>query len=63
MDQAIADKLAVIIDEAVNDPSYVEFLASKGEIPNVVKGEALRTRLQNEYDALAKVSKALGLGQ
>jgi tripartite-type tricarboxylate transporter receptor subunit TctC len=63
MDQAIVDKLAAIIDEAVNDLSYVEFLASKGEIPNVVQGEALRTRLQNEYDALAKVSKALGLGQ
>jgi tripartite-type tricarboxylate transporter receptor subunit TctC len=63
MDQAIVDKLAAIIDDAVNDPSYVEFLASKGEIPNVVKGDALRTRLENEYDALAKVSKALGLGQ
>lgn len=57
----IVAKLADIIDEAVNDPSYVEFLATKGEVPNVVKGEALGARLQSEFDALAEVSKALGL--
>ncbi len=61
MDPAIVEKLADVIDEAVNDPSYVEFLATKGEVPNVVKGDALRARLQSEYDALAEVSKALGL--
>lgn len=61
LDQAIVDKLAGVIEEAVNDPSYVEFLATKGEVPNVVKGEDLGNRLQSEYDALAEVSKALGL--
>lgn len=61
LDQAIVDKLADVIDEAVNDPSYVEFLATKGEVPNVVKGEELGARLQQEYDALAEVSKNLGL--
>ncbi|MEM5543666.1 tripartite tricarboxylate transporter substrate binding protein [Sulfitobacter sp. AS92] len=61
LDQAIIDKLANVIDEAVNDPSYVEFLATKGEVPNVVKGEELSARLQAEYDALAEVSKNLGL--
>lgn len=61
LDPAIADKLAEIIDAAVNDPSYVEFLKTKGEIPNVVKGEALQERLQSEFDALAEVSKSLGL--
>lgn len=61
MDPAVVEKLANVIDEAVNDPSYVEFLATKGEVPNVVKGDALRARLQSEYDALAEVSKALGL--
>lgn len=61
LDPQIAAQLAEVIDEAVNDPSYVEFLATKGEIPNVVKGEALGARLQSEYDALAEVSKALGL--
>lgn len=61
MDPAIVDKLADIIETAVNDPGYVEFLATKGEIPNVVKGEALGQRLQDEYDGLAEVSKALGL--
>ena len=40
---------------------YVEFLATKGEVPNVVKGEDLGKRLQNEFDGLAEVSKALGL--
>ncbi|MCJ7874605.1 tripartite tricarboxylate transporter substrate binding protein [Phaeobacter sp. J2-8] len=61
LDQAIVDKLAEVIDAAVNDPSYVEFLATKGEVPNVVKGEDLGARLQTEYDALAEVSKNLGL--
>ncbi|HAC47924.1 MAG: tripartite tricarboxylate transporter substrate binding protein [Sulfitobacter sp.] len=61
LDQAIVDKLADMIDEAVNDPTYVEFLATKGEVPNVVKGEDLGKRLQGEYDALAEVSKNLGL--
>lgn len=50
-----------MIDEAVSDPSYVEFLATKGEVPNVIKGEDLGVRLQQEYDALAEVSKNLGL--
>ena len=35
----------------------------KGEIPNVVTGAALTARVQGEYDALAKVAKALGLSQ
>ncbi|MEM6566728.1 MAG: tripartite tricarboxylate transporter substrate binding protein [Pseudomonadota bacterium] len=61
IDEAIVAKLADIIENAVNDPGYVEFLATKGEIPNVVKGEALGQRLQDEYDGLAEVSKALGL--
>ncbi|MBM1816327.1 tripartite tricarboxylate transporter substrate binding protein [Pseudosulfitobacter pseudonitzschiae] len=61
MDPAVVEMLANVIDEAVNDPSYVEFLATKGEVPNVVKGDALGARLQSEYDALAEVSKALGL--
>ncbi|SOC06493.1 tripartite tricarboxylate transporter substrate binding protein [Stappia indica] len=63
LDQAIVDKLAAVIDEAVNDPSYVEFLASKGEVPNVVKGAALGERLKAEFDALAVVSKNLGLAK
>lgn len=62
MDPAIVEQLATIIDEAVNDPAYVEFLATKGEVPNVVTGAALGARLQAEFDALAAVSKALGLG-
>ncbi len=61
LDPAIVEKLAAVIDEAVHDPSYVEFLATKGEVPNVVKGDALGDRLQSEYDALAEVSKRLGL--
>ncbi len=61
LDPAIVAQLADVIETAVNDPSYVEFLATKGEVPNVVKGEALGARLQDEYDALAEVSKRLGL--
>lgn len=61
LDPEIVIKLAAVIDEAVNDPSYVEFLATKGEVPNVVKGDELGARLQQEYDALAEVSKNLGL--
>ncbi len=61
LDPSIVAKLADTIEEAVNDPSYVEFLATKGEVPNVVKGEDLGARLRAEYDALAEVSKNLGL--
>lgn len=61
LDPAIVNKLADIIETAVNDPGYVEFLATKGETPNVVKGDALGQRLQDEFDGLAEVSKALGL--
>jgi tripartite-type tricarboxylate transporter receptor subunit TctC len=61
LDPEIVAMLADTIEEAVNDPGYVEFLKTKGEVPNVVKGDALGARLQSEYDALAEVSKALGL--
>ncbi|APE44451.1 Bordetella uptake protein [Sulfitobacter alexandrii] len=62
LDPAIAERLAAALETTVNDPSYVEFLATKGEIPNVVTGDALAERLRNEYDALAKVAEKLGLG-
>lgn len=61
MDPAIVEQLADVIEAAVNDPGYIEFLATKGEVPNVVKGDDLGKRLQDEYDGLAEVSKALGL--
>jgi len=61
LDPAIVRKLADIIETTVNDPGYVEFLATKGETPNVVKGDDLGARLQAEFDGLAAVSKALGL--
>lgn len=61
MDPAIVTVLADIIETAVNDPSYVEFLATKGEVPNVVKGADLGARLNAEFDALSEVSKGLGL--
>ena len=63
MDPAIAETLASVISESVNDPSYVDFLATKGEVPNVVTGADLAARLQSEYDALAAVSSALGLNK
>ena len=63
MDPEIVEMLGAIIQTAVNDPSYVEFLATKGEVPNVVLGEDLGARLQAEFDALAAVSASLGLGQ
>ncbi|MEI4260141.1 tripartite tricarboxylate transporter substrate binding protein [Roseovarius sp. D0-M9] len=62
LDTAIADRLVAAIETTVNDPSYVEFLATKGETPNVVTGDALTQRLNAEYDGLAKAAKALGLG-
>ncbi len=54
-------RIESIIEASVNDPGYVEFLATKGEVPNVVKGGDLGVRLQAEFDALAEVSKGLGL--
>lgn len=61
LDDAIVEQLSAVIEESVNDPSYVEFLATKGEVPNVVTGADLGARLQAEFDALGEVSKALGL--
>jgi tripartite-type tricarboxylate transporter receptor subunit TctC len=61
LDPSIVEMLGAIIEESVNDPSYVEFLATKGEVPNVLLGEALGERLQSESDGLAAVSEALGL--
>jgi tripartite-type tricarboxylate transporter receptor subunit TctC len=63
MDPAIVEMLGAVIEAAVNDPSYVEFLATKGEVPNVVLGADLGARLQAEFDALGAVSASLGLGQ
>ncbi|WP_299472174.1 tripartite tricarboxylate transporter substrate binding protein [uncultured Roseibium sp.] len=63
LDPAIVKKLSDVIETAVNDPGYVEFLKTKGEVPNVVKGPDLGARLQAEFDALAEVSKGLGLSQ
>jgi tripartite-type tricarboxylate transporter receptor subunit TctC len=63
LDQAIADRLVAALEITVNDPEYVEFLATKGEIPNVVTGEALSARLQSEFDGLAEAAKNLGLSQ
>lgn len=62
MDPARIDKLASAITKAVNDPAYVTFLRSKGEVPNVLVGDALAARLRGEYDALSQVAKTLGLG-
>ncbi len=61
LDPAIAQRLTSAIEKTVNDPSYVEFLASKGEVPNVLTGDALAERLRNEYEALARVARNLGL--
>ncbi|TYC69066.1 tripartite tricarboxylate transporter substrate binding protein [Stappia sp. BW2] len=63
LDQAIADRLVAALEKTVNDPEYVEFLATKGEIPHVVTGEALSARLQSEFDGLAEAAKNLGLSQ
>lgn len=63
LDAEIVATLGAAIEQAVNDPSYVEFLATKGETPNVLLGDELMARLQNEYEGLREVSEALGLGQ
>ncbi len=63
MDADVVATLSAALEKTVNDPAYIEFLATKGEIPNVVTGAALTARVQGEYDALAKVAKALGLSQ
>ena len=62
LDPAIVERLTAAIKTSVNDPEYVAFLQSKGEVPNVVTGDDLATRLSGEYDALAEVAERLGLG-
>lgn len=63
LDPAIVDHLAAALQKTVNDPEYVAFLRTKGEVPNVVTGADLADRLQGEYDALSAVAKKLGLSQ
>lgn len=63
LDPAIVATLETAIEAAVNDSDYVAFLASQGEVPNVMPGDELSQRLQSEYDALAEVAQALGLSQ
>lgn len=61
LDPDITDRLSAALQATVNDPEYVEFLASQGEVPNVTTGEALAERIQREYDALSRVAQSLGL--
>lgn len=63
LDPAIVDKLAAGLEKTVNDPEYVQFLETQGEIPNVVTGDDLAQRLKAEFDALAKVAEGLGLSK
>ncbi|GGB55439.1 ABC transporter substrate-binding protein [Tistrella bauzanensis] len=62
MDPAQVETLTNAIRAAVNTPEYVEFLATRGETPNVIAGDALARRLAEEYDGLARAARALGLG-
>jgi tripartite-type tricarboxylate transporter receptor subunit TctC len=62
MDAEAAERIADALDVAVHQPEYVEFLASVGEQPNVLRGAELEERLRREYDALAEVAASLGLG-
>lgn len=62
MNEEDAARVADALENAVMQPEYIEFLAGVGERPNIVKGEALRARLQAEHDGLAEVARALGLG-
>ncbi len=63
LDPAIVEKLSAAVEQSVNDPEYVEFLETQGEIPNIVAGDALQQRFQGEYDALAEVAKNLGISK
>lgn len=62
MDEGDAAKIAGAVERAVMNPDYVAFLAGIGERPSIVTGKALQDRLQAEYDGLAAVAEALGLG-
>ena len=62
MDEGDAAKVAGAVERAVMHPDYVDFLAGIGERPSIVTGKALQDRLQAEYDGLAAVAEALGLG-
>ena len=62
MSEDDAATVADAVERAVMHPDYVAFLGGIGERPNIVKGEALQARLEAEYDGLAAVAAALGLG-
>jgi len=56
-----ADVIADAVEKAMADEDYLAFLAGLGEWPAVYRGEALRERIENEYNALGEVATSLGL--
>lgn len=63
LDPKIVEKLGAAIEKSVNNPEYVKFLKTKGEIPNVLLGQKLLDRLQSEYNGLKVVAESLNLAK
>jgi len=54
-------ELESAFEKAANSPTARKFLEDAGEQTEIRKGAALRTYIDNEYEAMAKVAKALNL--
>lgn len=54
-------RIADVVEKAVQQPEYVEFLASLGERPMILTGDTLRRKIEAEHDALAEVVARLGI--
>ncbi|SDL65671.1 Tripartite-type tricarboxylate transporter, receptor component TctC [Franzmannia pantelleriensis] len=63
MDEARAEVIADAVARAVKHPEFQAFLADQGETLNLVRGEALRERLQQEAQAIGETLEGLGLKQ
>lgn len=61
MDEQRVNVIADAVAKAVEHSEFQEFLASQGETLNLVRGEALRDRLQQETDAIGETLDKLGL--
>lgn len=61
MSEADANVIADAVERALENPELQAFLDKQGEVPVLMRGEALREALKNESDALGELLSKLGL--
>lgn len=60
MSEAHATVIADAVERALENPELLKFLANQGEVPVLMRGEALREALRKESEALGELLGQLG---